>query len=51
MMERLAIGLSLDYQTGKVNSTYEAFDSKTGRSFGKSKIPANSLQVKLSFTL
>lgn len=50
-VRRRALGLSLDYVSGKVKSTYEAFDNVSGDSFGKAKIPANNLQFKLSFTL
>ncbi|WP_345949897.1 hypothetical protein ABDD95_00275 [Mucilaginibacter sp. PAMB04274] len=50
-LRRQAIGLSLDYVSGKVNSNYEAYDSKAGNTFGKQKIPAHNLQLKLSFTL
>lgn len=50
-VRRKALGLSLDYVSGKVKSTYEAFDDQSGGTFGKAKIPANNLQLKLSFTL
>jgi len=50
-VRRKAIGLSIDYISGKVNSNYEAFDPQMGSSFGKQKIPAHNLQLKLSFTL
>jgi hypothetical protein len=50
-LRRGAIGLSLDYQTGKVNSNYEAYDTNGNETYGKAKIQANSLQAKLSFTL
>jgi hypothetical protein len=50
-VRRKALGLSLDYISGKVNSNYEAFDARTGSTFGKEKIKANNLQFKISFTL
>lgn len=50
-VRRKALGLSLDYVSGKVKSTYEAFDNVSGDTFGKAKIPADNLQLKLSFTL
>jgi hypothetical protein len=49
-LRRKAIGISLDYLSGKVKSNYEALD-QTGVSFGKEKIKADNLQVKLSLTL
>lgn len=50
-VRRKAIGLSLDYVSGKVNSNYDAYDAKAGNTFGKEKIQANTMQFKLSFTL
>ncbi|HKG08105.1 MAG TPA: hypothetical protein VKB19_16695 [Pedobacter sp.] len=49
-VRRKAIGLSIDYISGKVKSNYEAGDV-SGLSYGKEKIPAHNLQVKLSFSL
>jgi hypothetical protein len=50
-LRRAGLGLSLDYTTGEVNSNYEAYDELTGGTFGKEKIKANSIQLKLSLTL
>ncbi|RZJ89398.1 MAG: hypothetical protein EOO20_11100 [Chryseobacterium sp.] len=50
-LRRKALGLSLDYMSGKVNSNYDAYDTKTGKTFGKEKTRANTMQFKLSFTL
>ena len=50
-VRRKAVGLSLDYLSGKVNSNYEAYDAKAGQTNGKEKIKANTLQLKLSLTL
>lgn len=49
-LRRKAIGISIDYISGKAKSSYEALD-QTGVSFGKEKIKANNLQLKLSLTL
>jgi hypothetical protein len=50
-VRRKAVGVSMDYMIGKVNSNYDAFDSISGNTFGKEKIQANTVQFKLSFTL
>lgn len=50
-IRRKALGVSMDYIKGKVNSNYGAFDSKSGNTFGKENIQANTVQFKLSFTL
>lgn len=50
-VRRKALGLSLDYIAGKVNNNYEAYDSKAGLTYGKQKIKANNLQLKLSLSL
>lgn len=50
-VRRKAIGLSFDYISGKVDTNYDAYDTKTGNTFGKEKIQANTMQFKLSFTL
>lgn len=50
-VRRKAIGLSIDYISGKTNSSYEAYDGQTDYISGKQKIPVSNLQVKLSFTL
>ena len=50
-VRRKAIGIALDYTVGKVNSNYEAFDPRSGMTYGKERIKANTMQFKLSFTL
>lgn len=50
-VRRKAIGLSLDYLSGKVNSNYDAYDPRAGSTFGKEKIKANNMQFKIGFTL
>jgi hypothetical protein len=50
-VRRKAIGLSLDYITGKVNSSYDAYDVRSGNTFGKQKILANVIQFKLNLSL
>ncbi len=50
-VRRKALGLSLDYISGKVKSNYEAYDPIGGTTFGKEKIKASNLQFKISLTL
>lgn len=50
-VRRGAIGLSLDYITGKVNSNYSADEGADNYISGKAKIPVNNLQFKLNLTL
>lgn len=49
-IRRKAIGLSFDYNSVKANTSYDAYEGDN-HSYGKQKIPANSFQFKLSFTL
>ncbi|HEX5151106.1 MAG TPA: hypothetical protein VFW07_06635 [Parafilimonas sp.] len=50
-IRRKAIGLSLDYNSVKANTSFDAYEGEANHSYGKQKIPTNSFQVKLSFTL
>jgi hypothetical protein len=49
-LRRKAIGIAIDYQTGKFKSNYQAIENGAA-TFGKDKMKANSFQLKLSITL
>ena len=50
-VRRKAIGLSVDYSSVKAKTNYDAHEGEENHSYGEQKIPTNSFQVKLSFTL
>ena len=49
-IRRKAIGLSVDYNSVKANTSFDAYEGEDHHTYGKQKIPTNSFQVKLSFT-
>lgn len=49
-VRRQAVGVSLDYTSVKANTNYDAYEGEANHSYGKQKIPTNSLQLKLSFS-
>ena len=50
-IRRKAIGLSFDYTSVNANTTFDSYEGEDNHTYGKQKIPTNSFQFKLSFTL
>jgi len=48
-IRRKAIGLSVDYSSVNLKTSYDAWDGEN-HTYGKEKIPTHSVQFKLSFT-
>jgi len=48
-VRRGPVGISLDYLFGKMKTSYEAADGQNSVDFGKTRIPVQELQAKLSF--